>query len=98
MEDGLQTFLIHAFIGFVVALAVFLLAARITGEQRFSLPTAPVLVGFVCGVAAHMLSGWATPVILVLYAAAALNEARQMRQAQDEYSQMRKQAPPENSG
>lgn len=74
-------FLISAAGGLVASLVVFVAASRHAGERGFSLPAAPVLVGFFCGVLGHHLSPWAALAVVALYAAMAFREAHVMRQA-----------------
>jgi hypothetical protein len=68
--------LLHFLVGACGALAIFLVAARITGTRSFSFPSAIVLVGFFCAVASHFVSPWATPAILALHAIATVGETR----------------------
>ena len=71
-----MSLIVHFLAGAAGALAIFLVAARITGTRRFSFPSAIVLVGFFCAVASHFASPWATPAILALYALATAGETR----------------------
>jgi uncharacterized YccA/Bax inhibitor family protein len=71
-----MSLLVHFLIGALGALAIFLVAARVTRTESFSFPSAAVLVGFFCAVASHFASPWATPAILLLYAIATANETR----------------------
>lgn len=75
-------FALHFLVGTALALGVFVLLSRLSGETRFSLPTAPVLVGLACGVLAHHLSPWATAGVLGLYGATAFIEYRRDRREQ----------------
>lgn len=75
-------FPLHFLAGTGLALGVFVLFSRLSGETRFSLPMAPVLIGFACGVLAHHLSPWATPGVLALYGAAGFMEYRRDRREQ----------------
>jgi hypothetical protein len=63
-------------VGACGALGIFLVAARITRTERFSFPSAVLLVGLLCAAASHFVSPWATPAILVLYAIATAGETR----------------------
>jgi hypothetical protein len=74
-------FFLHAGLGFALSLGVFLLFMRLSGETSTSLPTAPVLVGLLCGIGAVQLSPWATVVIVLLYAVTGWGEWRQGEQA-----------------
>ena len=71
-----MSLLVHFLVGACGALAIFLVAARITRTERFSFPSAALLVGFFCAVASHFVSPWATPAILALYALATAGETR----------------------
>ena len=78
---------IHFAIGTVVALLIFLFFTRRSGVRSFSVPFAVFFVGFTCGLFAHFVSPWATPVLLILYGAASFNEYRQDRMAVSQSSQ-----------
>jgi hypothetical protein len=71
-----MSLLVHFLIGALGALAIFLVAARVTRTESFSFPSAVVLVGFFCAVASHFATPWATPAILLLYAIATASETR----------------------
>jgi len=73
--------LIHFAIGVSGALLLLLLFTKLSGEQRFSFPSAVIIVGISCATLAHFLSPWATPVILILYAVASINELQQVSAA-----------------
>lgn len=77
-----MTVVLHGLAATTLALGVFLLFSRLSGETRFSLPVAPVLVGLACGVLAHHLSPWATPVVLAAYGAVNFMEFRRDRREQ----------------
>lgn len=70
---------VHGVVGFLAALAVFLFGSWASGERSFSLPTAPVVVGFVCANAAHFVSPWATPVVLLAYGLGVAGEVWRVR-------------------
>lgn len=69
--------MIHFAAGAFGSLIVFLIRARLSGENGFSLPAAPVVVGIACASLSHFLSPWATPAILLLYVLASVNELQQ---------------------
>jgi hypothetical protein len=71
-----MSLLVHFLIGAMGALAIFLVAARVTRTESFSFPSAAVLVAFFCAVASHFATPWATPAILLLYAIATASETR----------------------
>lgn len=77
-----MTVVLHGLAATTLALGVFLLFSRLSGETRFSLPVAPVLVGLACGVLAHHLSPWATPAVLAAYGAVNFMEFRRDRREQ----------------
>jgi hypothetical protein len=70
---------IHFVIGSVVSLLIFLAFTWLSGVRSFSAPFAVLFIGFTCGLLAHFASPWATPVVLVLYGIASLNEYRNDR-------------------
>lgn len=70
---------LHFLIGATGSLAIFLLFTRLSGEQRFSFPSAVLIIGILCAVMAHFLTPWATPALLFLYVLASVHELRQFR-------------------
>ena len=70
---------IHFVIGSVVSLLIFLAFTWLSGVRSFSAPFAVLFIGFTCGLLSHFASPWATPVVLVLYGMASLNEYRNDR-------------------
>ncbi len=70
---------IHFVIGSVAALLIFLVFTWLSGVRSFSAPTAVLLIGFACGLLSHFVSPWVTPVVLVLYGVASLEEYRNDR-------------------
>ena len=75
------TVLLHFVAGSGGALLVFLVLARLSGEASFSAPFGVIFVGIACAALAHFLSPWATPVVLVAYAAAGIVELVRERRA-----------------
>ncbi|MGD9973819.1 MAG: hypothetical protein AB7S77_12240 [Desulfatirhabdiaceae bacterium] len=73
--------LFHFAAGVFGSLIVFLLFAHLSGEKRFSFPSAVIIVGFVCAIFSYYLSPWATVVILALYILANVFEFIQYRDA-----------------
>ncbi|MBK9347141.1 MAG: hypothetical protein IPN06_12365 [Burkholderiales bacterium] len=71
--------LIHFGVGLLVVLVIDYGRARLAGESGGSLSLAPVVVGIACAALGHFLSPWATPVVLLLYAAVSINEWLQER-------------------
>lgn len=70
---------IHFVIGSVATLLIFLVFTWLSGARSFSAPFAVLFIGFTCGLLSHFVSPWATPVVLVLYGVASLNEYRSDR-------------------
>ena len=79
-------FAIHFALGCGVALLIFLAVSWWSGVRQFSAPFAVVFIGFTCGLFAHFVSPWATPVVLVLYAVVSVNELRLDRSAASQQS------------
>ena len=77
---------IHFVIGSVAALFIFLVFTWLSGVRSFSAPSAVLFIGFTCGLLSHFVSPWATPVVLVLYGVASLNEYRIDRIAAEKQS------------
>lgn len=73
------TVLLHFIAGSFGALVVFLVFTRLAGVTRFSAPFGLIVVGIVCASLAHVLSPWATPAILVIYALVSASELYQER-------------------
>ncbi len=76
---GALVALVHFSVGALGALALLLLAARLSGERSSSLPAGPIVVGIACAALAHFFSPWATPFVLALCAAATASELRRDR-------------------
>lgn len=66
--------LLHFLVGTAGALTAFLVLTRISGNTSFSTPFGVIFVGIACAALAHFMSPWATPVILLLYVLAGVNE------------------------
>jgi hypothetical protein len=73
--------MVHFTIGLLGSLVIFLVFTRLSGVQRFSMPTVVVFMGINCALLAHFVSLWATPVILILYALVSAHEFQQDRAA-----------------
>ena len=69
--------LLHFAIGTVGALAIFLLFWKFLRRESFSAPFAVVFVGIACALAAHVVSPWCTPGVLLMYALTEWHEWRQ---------------------
>ena len=80
-DSRMLGFAIHFALGCGVALLIFLAVSWWSGVRQFSAPFAVVFIGFTCGLFAHFVSPWATPVVLVLYAVVSVNELRLDRSA-----------------
>jgi len=80
-EGVMSTVLLHFAAGSPGGLAVFLILTRLSGASAFSAPFGVVFVGIACGALAHFLSAWATPAVLLVYAAAGTLELVQDRRA-----------------
>lgn len=70
---------VHFAIGLVASLLIFLVFTWLSGARSFSAPFAVLFIGVTCGLLSHFVSPWATPVVLVLYGVASLNEYRNVR-------------------
>ena len=75
------TTLIHFVLGTLGALFIFLIFARLSGVERFSMPFGVVVVGMACASLAHFVSPWATLAVLLLYALVSAHEFQQDRAA-----------------
>jgi hypothetical protein len=75
------TVLLHFAAGALGALAVFLVFLRLSGATSFSPPFGVVVIGIACATLAHLLSPWATPAIILIYAVTSAAEFRQDRKA-----------------
>ena len=84
--------LFHFIVGMLGSLFVFLLCTKLSGVERFSFPSAILVVGMVCAALAHFLSPWATPVVLVLYTGASIHELKQDRAVAEDLHQHKKQS------
>jgi hypothetical protein len=78
-QVALTTPLVHFLLGAAGALAVFLVAARLSGAAGFSFPSAVLVVGINCAVLAHFVTPWATPLVLALSAVATVYEMKRER-------------------
>jgi hypothetical protein len=76
-----MTTVILAFIcGFTAYFFVDIIASRLAGETRFSLPTAPLVIGIICGSSAHFLGTWAAVGIFFLVTLVRAQEVAKDRQ------------------
>ncbi len=66
--------LLHFFAGMLGALAVYFVFIRLAGATSFSAPFGVIFIGIACAALSHFVSPWATPVIIVGYAAAGTGE------------------------
>ncbi len=73
--------LLHFVVGTLGALLVFLVATRLSGVSRFSVPLGVVFIGIVCSSLAHFVSAWATPAVILAYAMVSAAEVRRERAA-----------------
>ncbi len=73
--------LLHFVVGTSGALLVFLVATRLSGVSRFSVPFGVVFISIVCSSLAHFVSAWATPAVILAYAMVSAAEARRERGA-----------------
>lgn len=67
---------VHFLLGIAGALAVFVIATRASGVERFSFPSAVLLIGLCCSLLAHFVSPWATAVVIGLYAFTSAHELK----------------------
>lgn len=72
---------IHFAAGTLGSLFIFLIFARVSGAERFSMPFGVIVVGIACASLAHFVSPWATPAVLLLYALVSAQELQQERAA-----------------
>jgi hypothetical protein len=73
--------IIHFAAGTLGSLFVFLVFARLSGVERFSMPFSVVIVGIACAALGHFASPWAIPAVLLLYALVSAHEFQQDRAA-----------------
>lgn len=71
----------HFATGTFGAFFIFLIFARLSGVERFSIPFGVVVVGIACASLAHFVSPWATPAVLLLYTLVSAHEFLQDRAA-----------------
>jgi|CXWL01.1.fsa_nt_gi hypothetical protein len=69
----------HFLIGLLVAVAIALSYARISGESGSSAIPFGIISGIICAALATFFSPWATPVVLLLFAGTAHKEYREAR-------------------
>ena len=76
MENQVGVLVLHVLMGSGGAFIMVRLAAHFAGETRGSFPGSVLVMGLLCGVFAHFVSPWATPVLLVFFAGVTVAEAR----------------------
>jgi Na+-driven multidrug efflux pump len=79
------TVFLHFIAGSLGALVVFLVFTRLSGVTRFSAPFGLIVYGIVCAALAHILSPWATPAILAIYALVSAGELYQERKERKDW-------------